>query len=261
VPTTSPTLTALSESDDGWAASLDDGVLHLRLANPPVNAINTAMWRRLNATVTDIHEDEAVRAVVITSDSPRLFSAGIDFKELRNDDGGGYGGPGDRRTLVRNTLQLYYEAPVPTVVGVRGKAIGAGAVLPALADLVVGGPGTEFTAAEIDRGVIGGSRFFARLLPEPLMRKMMLLGCPIGGEELSHAGAFAEYVDDDDIVDAALELGSRLAQKHPRVMRLMKQAHVEVENMGVMDGYQVEQKYSVIVPEWVRNELVPGPSD
>jgi len=260
VPTSSPTVAALTDSDEGWIGTIDDGVLHLRLANPPVNAINTAMWRRLNATLTSIHEDDTVRALVITSDNPKIFSAGIDFKELRDDDGGGFGAPGDRRTLVRNTLKLYYEATVPVVVGVKGKAIGAGAVLPALADLVVGGPSTEFTAAEIDRGVIGGSRFFARLLSEPLMRKMMLLGCPVSGEELSKAGAFAEYVGDDDIVSSALELGTRLAAKHPRVMRLMKQAHTEVENMGVMEGYRVEQKYSVIVPESVRNELVPPPS-
>lgn len=258
--TTTPTLDALVTSDDGWQATQDNGVLDLRLANPPVNAINTAMWRRLHATMTSIKDDDSVRAVVVTSENPKIFSAGIDFKELRRDDGGVYNAPGDRRRLVRETLALFYGAPVPIVVGARGHAIGAGAVLPALADLVIGGPGTTFTAAEIDRGVVGGSRFFARLVGEPLMRKMLLLGVPVAGEELARAGAFAEYVDDDKVVATALEVGEKLAQKHPVVMRLMKQAHVEVEQMGVIDGYAVEQKYAVIVPGSVRQELTPAPS-
>jgi enoyl-CoA hydratase/carnithine racemase len=246
---------------DGWKGVLEaDGVLDLRFANPPVNAVNTAMWLRLRELLRAIRDDGAVRAIVLTSDHPKVFSAGIDFKELRRDDGGVFAGPGDRRLLVRETLREWYSAPVPIVSGVHGLAIGAGAVLPALSDLVVGGPGTTFTAAEIDRGVVGGSRFFARLVGEPLMRKMLLLGAPATGEELNRAGAFVEYVADDDITKVALETGRRLAEKHPVVMRLMKQAHVEVEHMGVIDGYAVEQKYAVIVPGSVRQELTPPPA-
>ncbi|TPW16263.1 MAG: enoyl-CoA hydratase [Acidimicrobiaceae bacterium] len=259
--TPNPNLAALLANDsDGWRATLADAVLHIRLANPPVNAINTAMWHWLHATLTAVDDDGAVRSIVITSDTARLFSAGIDFKELRKDDGASFGAPGDRRKLVRETLRLLYSVPVPVVVGVRGAAFGAGAVLPALADLVVGGPSTTFTAAEIDRGIVGGSRFFARLVGEPLMRKMMLLGCTVSGADLNRVGAFAEFVADEEIEAVALSLGERLAAKHPVVMRLMKRAHVEVENMGVIEGYSIEQKYSVIVPASVRDDLVPGPS-
>jgi enoyl-CoA hydratase len=253
-----PTLAALLGPEPGWEADLrDDGVLHVRFANPPVNAIRTSMFRQLQAAVTAIRSDEAVRAVVLTADHPEVFSAGIDFKELLDGDEGIYALPGDRRTFVRHALESWYTAPVPTVVGVRGQAFGAGAVLPCLADLVVGGPGTVFTAAEIDRGIVGGSRFFARLVGEPLMRKMMLLGLSVGGEELERAGAFADYVADEDITEAALDLGRRLAEKHPVPMRLMKQAHTEVEFLPVMEGYAVEQKWSVAVPPAVREELVP----
>lgn len=253
--------TTMEGAADGWRATLSAaGVLHLRLANPPVNAINTAMWRRLSQTIAAIRDDAAVRSVAITSDSERLFSAGIDYKELRKDDGGIFLGPGDRRRLVRDTLRAFYQTPVPVVVGVRGAAYGAGAVLPCLADLVVGGPGTRLIMAEIDRGVVGGSRFVARLVPEPLMRKMMLLGQPVGGEELAKYGCLAEFVDDDAIEAATLDTATQLAEKHPVVMRLMKQAHVEVEYMPVMEGYAVEQTYSVVVPNSVRLELVPGAS-
>jgi len=253
-------MSELTFTADGWRSTLADGVLHLRLANAPVNAINTAMWRRLGEVIANVRDDAAVRAVAITSDSERLFSAGIDYKELRKDDGGVFLAPGDRRRLVRDTLRAYYQTPVPVVVGVRGAAYGAGAVLPALADLVVGGPGTRLVMAEIDRGVVGGSRFLARLVPEPLMRKMMLLGKPIGGEELAKWGCFAEFVDDDQIEATTLDVAAQLAAKHPVVMRLMKQAHTEVEHMGVMEGYAVEQTYSVVVPNSVRLELVPGAS-
>ena len=92
------------------------------------------------------------------------------------------------------------------------------------------------------------------------MRKMLLLGLSVTGEELDRAGAFAEYVDDDQVNATALELGHRLAEKHPLVMRLMKQAHTEVEYLPVMEGYAIEQKWSVIVPPEVRDSLVPKSS-
>jgi enoyl-CoA hydratase len=256
--TDSPTLAAMLEDDEGWAVDLsDDGVLHLQFANPPVNAIRTAMFQQLNAAVASVRNDDSVRAIVLTADHPKVFSAGIDFKELLDGDEGVYGAPGDRRTFVRHALEAWYTAPVPTVVGVKGSAFGAGVVLPCLADLVVGGPGTVFTASEIDRGIVGGSRFFARLVGEPLMRKMILLGLSVTGEELDRAGAFAEYVEDDAVNETALALGHRLAEKHPVAMRLMKQANTEVEYLPVMEGYAVEQKWSVAVPPEVREELVP----
>jgi len=87
--TDSPTLAALLEDDEGWAVDLsDDGVLHLQFANPPVNAIRTAMFRQLHAAVASIRNDESVRAIVLTGDHPKVFSAGIDFKELLDGDEG-----------------------------------------------------------------------------------------------------------------------------------------------------------------------------
>jgi enoyl-CoA hydratase len=255
-------LTVLLEHDDhGWRPELDDGVLHLRLSRPPVNAINTASWGRLHDCVSRIYDDRDVRSMVVTSDHPKLFCAGQDYKDVGQDDGGAFGGPGDRRRIVRNALAAFYACPVPTVVGVRGAAMGSGACLAALADLVVGGPSSAFTLPEIDRGIVGGSRFLARLVPEPLMRKMILLGHPISGEEMHRVGAFAEFVADDEVTDIALSLGKELAGKHPTVMRLMKQSNIEVEHYPVMGGYEVEQKYSVLVPASVRQELVPKPSD
>jgi enoyl-CoA hydratase len=255
--TDSPALAVLTDHDDhGWKGSLDDGVLHIVLSRPPVNAINTVSWRRLYECTMAIHDDAKVRAVVVSTDHPKLFCAGQDFKDVGQDDGGTFGGPGDRRRTVRNALNAFHAVPVPTVVAARGGALGSGAVLAALADLVVGGPSSAFTLPEIDRGIVGGSRMLARLVPEPLMRKMILLGVTMSGDEMNRCGAFAEFVADDEVVPTALRLGRTLADKHPVVMRLMKQANVEVEGLSAMAGYEIEQKFSVMVPGSVRQELV-----
>lgn len=249
-----------TEGEHGWKAVLKGGVLRITIANPPVNAVNKSMWSRLLACMQAVHEDEDVRAVLLVSDNERVFCAGADFKEVGQDDGGKYNLPGDRRRVARQANTAWYEAPVPTVVALRGVAAGAGAVLAALADLVVGGTGTRISLPEIDRGVVGGSRYMARMLPEVLMRKMMLLGCTVEGDELHRVGAFAEYVADDRIVDVAQHLAEQLASKHPVVMRQMKQSMVEVEDMSVTSSYRIEQKYAVMIPASVRAELVGHPT-
>lgn len=243
----------------GLEAALEDSVLELSLSRPPVNAFSISMWERLRSLLTAVHDDETVRAILVTSTNPRVFSGGADFKELRGDVGEGYGMPGDYLRLAREALWSFYECPVPVIMAARGAAVGAGAVVLALADLVVGGPGTSLALPEVDRGVVGGSRHMARLVPEPLMRKMMLLGCTVAGAELERAGVFAEFVPDDEVVDTARRIALTLTEKHPTALRYTKQALIEVEAMDVRASYRVEQKYTVMMTRDVRPSLVPGP--
>lgn len=242
----------------GIETTLSGNVLELRLARPPVNAFDTQMWSRLRSVLTAVHEAAEVHVVLVTSANGRVFSGGADFKELRDDVGQRYGGPGDHLRLAREALWSLYECPVPVIMAAAGAAAGAGAVILGLGDLVVGGPGTVLSLPEVDRGVVGGSRHMARILPETLMRKMMLLGCKIGGEELQRANVFAEYVPDAEIVETGRRLAATLAEKHPTALRYTKQALVEVEPLDVKASYRVEQKYTVMMSGAVRNTLVPG---
>ncbi|MEQ8990917.1 MAG: enoyl-CoA hydratase-related protein [Pseudomonadales bacterium] len=246
-------LNKLTGMIDGLNAQLSpDGVLELCLDRPPVNAIHAPMWVRLCRIMRSLHETESVRSVLFTSANENIFSAGADMKERSTYKN--YGAPGDFMRVAREATNSFYDCPVPVIVAATGVAAGAGAVLMGLADLVIGGPGTRLALTEIDRGVVGGSRSMARLLPEPLMRKMMLLGEFVDGEELHRAGAFAEYVPDVQIIETARAIACRIASKDPLSVRCTTQAIKEVEALDVKLAYRVEQKYTVMLRDKVHDE-------
>jgi enoyl-CoA hydratase len=224
--------------------------MHVILDRPPVNAVNEDGLRLIRDTFNAVNGMKDVSAIVVSSSNPQVFSAGADFKMLGGDE------PIDS-FLARESMFAIYECPVPVIVAARGAAIGSGAGLLGLADLVIGGPGTRLSHPAVDRGAVGGTKFLSRLLGEQLTRKILITGCIVTGEEMRAVGAFADYVPDDEILDVALGYGETAAWKHPRVIRFLKQSFIETERLGVRDGYRLEQKYMAPLDD-LRAELVPG---
>lgn len=229
--------------------SVTDRLMHIVLDRPPVNAVNEDGQRLIRDTFNGVNTMPEVSAIVVSSSNPKVFCAGADFKMLAGDPIDSY--------LARESLYAIFECPVPVIIAARGSAMGTGAALMGLADLVIGGPGTRLSHPAIDRGAVGGTQFLSRILGEQLTRKCLITGCVVTGEEMQAVGAFADYVPDDEILEVALAYGATAASKHPRAIRYLKQSFIETERMGVRDGYRLEQKYLALLED-VRAEFVPG---
>ena len=63
--------------------SQEDGVAHVRLDRPPVNAVNRQMIAELRATFDELSEDRTVGTVVLSAAGEKAFCAGIDLNERR----------------------------------------------------------------------------------------------------------------------------------------------------------------------------------
>src|SRR5207248_10684879 len=54
------------------------GVIHLN--RPPMNSYDRAFLDELNAAIDELRFDEVLGTAVVTSDNPRIFSAGADIQ-------------------------------------------------------------------------------------------------------------------------------------------------------------------------------------
>ncbi|MFZ1268729.1 MAG: enoyl-CoA hydratase-related protein, partial [Anaerolineae bacterium] len=54
----------------------------LTIDHPPANAFNWQTMSDLNAAFWEVHEDAAVKVIIITGAGTRFFVAGADIKEL-----------------------------------------------------------------------------------------------------------------------------------------------------------------------------------
>ena len=62
------------------------GVVLVRLNRPPVNAVNKRMQLEIRECFDSLSLERSVRAVVLAASGTKVFSAGIDLKEISSSE-------------------------------------------------------------------------------------------------------------------------------------------------------------------------------
>jgi enoyl-CoA hydratase len=215
----------------------EDGVAVIRLDNPKVNALSTALLAQLEAAATALTDDPA-GAVVITG-GDRLFAAGADISE--------FGGPDDARTVgaafVR-ALDAVAAIPRCVIAAVSGFALGGGCELALACDLRIASGRAKFGQPEILLGIIpggGGTQRLARLVGPARAKQMILTGRQVGADEALRIGLVDEVVAPDDLDDRALALAGELAAGAVVAQGLAKRAIDEGLQGDLAAGLALEQ--------------------
>lgn len=219
----------------------------IRLANPPVNALSTAMMNELTFELDRISEDDAVRAVVLTGEG-KAFCAGADLKSRKDT----IKGPGDLPQHSRRTRECFHalrECTKPVIAAVNGPALGAGLAIMASCDILVAADNTSVGLPEINVGLLGGGRHAMRLFGHSRVRRMMLTGMRMDGSELYRLGIVEACVPADRLVDTALEIAHEIASKSPVSVRLAKRTLNAIEEMSLRDGYRYEQDMTAAIAQ------------
>lgn len=146
--------------------------------------------------------------------------------------------------MVRECFWSILDCPLPVIAAVNGKAIGAGLVLVACCDLIVASENATFSVPEIKVGVLGGARHLQRLVGPFKTRKMFFTGEAVSAQEFYRLGAVEEIVAPEKLMDAALGLAASIARNSPIGLRLAKESLTRVEDLGLKEGYRIEQDYT-----------------
>jgi len=129
-------------------------VLRVTLANPrnPLNAVDGAMHAELMRLFDDLRGERDARAVVLTG-SGRAFSAGGDFGWMSGI------GPGDFAEMRREGKQIVWsllDVEVPIVAAINGPAIGLGATLALLCDVIFMADTAKLADPHVQVGIVAG---------------------------------------------------------------------------------------------------------
>lgn len=217
----------------------------IRLANPPVNALSTAMMNELTFELDRISEDDEVRAVVLTGEG-KAFCAGADLKSRKDT----IKGPGDLPQHSRRTRECFHalrECTKPVIAAINGPALGAGLAIMASCDILIAADNTSVGLPEINVGLLGGGRHAMRLFGHSRVRRMMLTGMRMDGGELYRLGIVEACVPADQLVNSALELAQEIASKSPVSVQLAKRTLNAIEEMSLRDGYRYEQDMTAAI--------------
>lgn len=215
----------------------ENGVAHVSMDRPPVNAVHVDMYREIADLFGDIDQLGDVRAVVLSGEG-RHFCGGNDLDEFATmtpDNAT------ERMWRVRRAFFAIAECAVPVIGAVRGAALGTGLAIAASCDFVIAAPDAKFGLPELTVGVMGGARHLARIAPQPLVRRMYFTGEPLSATDFAAAGGAIMVCDDGRLLDEAFRLAARTAGYSPTAVRVSKRILDRIEWMELREGYEFEQ--------------------
>jgi enoyl-CoA hydratase/3-hydroxyacyl-CoA dehydrogenase len=209
------------------------------LANLPMNAVSPEVIRDLATVWERVKAADGVKAMVIVSSVPVVFSAGADIKAFTAmDEAAGAEMIEKGHALLRELG----EAPVATVAAVNSIAFGGGCELAMACDVRIAAEAAVFAQPEIKLGIIpgfGGTQRLPRLVGASKALEMNLTGDAILSEEALEIGLVNRVVPDHELFETALMWGRKLAGQAPVAVGLIK----SVSNRGDLgEGIEAEKR-------------------
>ena len=190
-----------------------DGAVVIATLNRPerLNAVSRQMHGELERLPRDLDADPEVRALVITGEG-RAFSSGGDF-------GGGPGGETPQQLSgvfysARQLVSNWLDCEKPVISAVNGYAMGLGATVALLADVVFASKSAIFADTHVNMGIgagDGGQLLWPLLIGFSRAKYYMMTGERLTGEEAERIGLVQFVTEDDELMPRALELAHRLA--------------------------------------------------
>lgn len=199
------------------------GVLHIVLHGPNLNAVGPEAHRELADVWTAVDTDPTVRVAVL-SGAGGAFSAGGSFELIDgivNDYTVRTRVLREARDLVRNII----ECSKPIVSAMHGPAVGAGLVAGILADVSVVARNARIIDGHTRLGVAAGDHAAVcwPLLAGMAKSKYYLLTCrPLSGEEAERIGLVSMSVEEDRVLETALDIARDLAIGAQAAIRFTK---------------------------------------
>jgi len=194
-----------------------DAILELRLARPPVNALDPALVHALREAVESAGADD-VRGLVL-SGAPGLFSAGLDVPTLLQLDRESFRGFWNDFFGLCAALA---RSPLPVVAAITGHAPAGGAVLSILCDYRVMARGAfRIGLNEVQVGLAVPESIQAalrRLVGAYRAERLMVAGEMLDSAQAEAIGLVDELVDTDFVVPRAIGWLGELLKLPPRAM-------------------------------------------
>ena len=225
----------------------------IRLAKSETNAIGMQLVNDLLEKVRQAREDPDIHAVMVTSESERFFSIGLDIPELMDYD---------RERFARFVQQFdalcmeLYTLPKPTVMALRGHATAGGAILAIAGDHRVMTSGRAVMGLnEVRLGVsvpYPADRMLRDLVGTRTARDVMEVGDLYDPSELLDMGLVDQVVPPDQVLFIGRELATSLAASSLEAYAAIKSNRTAPVMAAI--GARLEEKQREFCDLWYSEE-------
>jgi enoyl-CoA hydratase len=222
------------------------------------NALNTQMGRDLLAVFDGLAQDPGdTRCIIITGVGPKAFCAGGDLKERNGMSDQAWG---HQHRIFERMIRAVIDCPTPVIGAVNGAAFGGGCEIAAALDFLYASDNAKFAQTEVMLGIMpgaGGTQNLPRAVGERRAKELILSGKTFTAVEALDWGFVNAVFPQEQLMDEAIRIATRIAANAPIAVRQAKQAIHRGLQMSLSDGLWFEiEAYNRTVPSEDRHEGV-----
>ncbi|GHC79094.1 enoyl-CoA hydratase [Limoniibacter endophyticus] len=220
---------------------LENGVLRLKLAAPPANALSIAMMAELSDALVAAAESAEVRVIILAAEG-KVFCAGHDLKEMtahRSDEDGGRDFFSKTMGYCATLMQQIIRHPKIIIAEVHALATAAGCQLVASCDLAVAADNAGFCTPGVNIGLFCSTPMVAlsRNVGRKHAMEMLVTGDTVSAQDALRIGLVNRVVPLDKLRAEASALAVRIASKSARTLKTGKEAFYLQAEMGLAEAY------------------------
>lgn len=195
-------------------------VARLTLDRPPVNVLDLAALRELNAALESIPAPPEVRFLVFAGAGEKAFSAGVEVRDHTSDR------VAEMLGTFHGVFRKLWRSDWITIAAVRGHCLGGGMELASICDFVLATRSARFAQPEIKLACF--PPVAAVLLPPLLGTRraldLILTGRTLTAEQALATGLVTEVVEDSELPKAVESLLATLAALSPAALPITRRA-------------------------------------
>lgn len=200
----------------------DGAIALLTLKRPPANAFTPEGLLQLRQTIERLNGEARVRAIVVTGDGPKFFSAGADLNTFAD------GNRDVARTAAARfgtAFEALQNARPVVIAAINGYAMGGGLECALACDIRIAEEHALLALPETGVGLLPcgcGTQTLPWLVGEGWAKRMILTGERVDASTALRIGLVEEVVAKGAARDAALAMATRVSTLSPQAVTVSK---------------------------------------
>lgn len=202
---------------------IDSSVATITLNRPPANAFSPEGLVQLRDTIKELDANAAVRALVITGNGPKFFSAGADLNKFADGD---KANAVDMIRAFGDAFEALAESRLVTIAAINGYAMGGGLECALATDIRIAEEHAQLALPEAGVGLLPGgtgTQTLPWLVGEGWAKRIILTGERVDAATALRIGLVEEVVPTGGAVAKATEIAQRVSKQSPSSVLACKQ--------------------------------------
>jgi len=208
----------------------DGAIAQFTLARPPANAWTPGMLAQMREYVGQLNANARVRAIVVTGQGAKFFSAGADLNQFAE-------GSKESALIAASAFGTAMEAlskarPV-VIAAINGFAMGGGLECALSCDIRIAETHAKMALPELKVGLLPagcGTQTLPWLVGEGWAKRMILTGETVDAATALRIGLVEEVVESGKSLEFALEMAERVLKTSPQANVFSKQLIHQARN-------------------------------